>query len=648
MEEKFDVTGMTCAACQANVTRVVSKLDGVSHCDVSLLSNSMKVEFDQDKVNEQTICEAVKQIGYGASVHGQKTEVRKEWQNRQNRVESDQRSAKQRLTLSLVLLVPLLLIAMGPMVGLPILEGMEWMMVSALTQLILCLFILFIQRHFFTTGFKALIKKSANMDSLVAMGSGASFVYGLVGIYQMAYYFGVQNMEMAHMAMHSLYFESAATIVTLVSVGKYLESRSKAKTSDALDKLVDLAPKNATILRDGKEIVVSSESIRIHDVVVIRPGQRIPVDGKVISGTGYVDQSAITGESLPVEKNVGDSVISATMNENGTFQFEAEKVGEDTTLAKIIQLVDDAGNSKALIARLADKVSGVFVPVVILIALITFVAWLISGQTIQFALSNAISVLVISCPCALGLATPVAIMVGTGKAAENGILIKSAAILEQLHSIDTIVLDKTGTITSGKPSVQGVKVYTNISMNDFISMAASLESGSLHPLGQAIVEYAKDKNIKLQQPEQFTNISGRGIQAKLNGHVYLAGNKRLLEEKNIQINQNVLSDLDAYASLGQTPLIFVKDQNVIGLISVADTIRSTSQVALEQFKKKNMRVVMLTGDNQKTANAIGKSLSVDEVISDVLPQDKESVIRRLQEQGKKVMMVVMESMMRLH
>ena len=362
MEEKFDVTGMTCAACQANVTRVVSKLDGVSHCDVSLLSNSMKVEFDQDKVNEQMICEAVKQIGYGASVHGQKTEVRKEWQDRQNRVESDQRSAKQRLILSLVLLIPLLLIAMGPMVGLPILEGMEWMMVSALTQLILCLFILFIQRHFFITGFKALIKKSANMDSLVAMGSGASFVYGLVGIYQMAYYFGVQNIEMAHMAMHSLYFESAATIVTLVSVGKYLESRSKAKTSDALDKLVDLAPKNATILRDGKEIVVSSESIRIHDIVVIRPGQRIPVDGKVISGTGYVDQSAITGESLPVEKNVGDSVISATMNENGTFQFEAEKVGEDTTLAKIIQLVDDAGNSKAPIARLADKVSGVFVP----------------------------------------------------------------------------------------------------------------------------------------------------------------------------------------------------------------------------------------------------------------------------------------------
>lgn len=643
MEEKFDVTGMTCAACQANVTRAVSKLDGVTSCDVSLLSNSMKVEFDKDKVNEQTICDAVNQIGYGASVHGasqsEQDGFRKEWQDRQNRVELDQKNAKQRLILSLVLLIPLLLIAMGPMVGLPILEGMEWMMVSALTQLILCLFILFIQRHFFITGFKALIKRAPNMDSLVAIGSGASFVYGLVGIYQMAYYFGVQNMEMAHMAMHSLYFESAATIVTLVSVGKYLESRSKAKTSDALDKLVDLAPKNATILKDGKEVVVSSETIQKHDIVLIRPGQRIPVDGRVISGTGYVDQSAITGESLPVEKNIGDSVISATMNENGTFQFEAEKVGQDTTLAKIIQLVDDAGNSKAPIARLADKVSGVFVPVVIIIAVITGIAWLISGQTIQFALSNAISVLVISCPCALGLATPVAIMGGTGKAAENGILIKSAAILEQLHSIDTIVLDKTGTITSGKPSVQGIKLYTNTSVNDFISIAASLESGSLHPLGQAIVEYAKDKNSKLQQPENFTNISGRGIQARLNGHTYLAGNKRLFEENGIELNQTVLSDLDIYASIGQTPLLFAEDNKVIGLVSVADTVRSTSKTALEQFKKKNMHVVMLTGDNQKTANAIGKSLSVDEVISDVLPQDKESVIRKLQEQGKKVMMV---------
>ena len=341
MEEKFDVTGMTCAACQANVTRVVSKLDGVSHCDVSLLSNSMKVEFDQDKVNEQVICEAVKQIGYGASVHGEKGEVKKEWQNRQNRVESDQRSAKQRLILSLVLLIPLLVIAMGPMVGLPILEGMEWMMISALTQLILCLFILFIQRHFFITGFKALMKKSANMDSLVAMGSGASFVYGLVGIYQMAYYFGVQNIEMAHMAMHSLYFESAATIVTLVSVGKYLESRSKAKTSDALDKLVDLAPKNATILRDGKEVVVSSESIRIHDIVVIRPGQRIHVDGKVVKK--------------------GDKLWNLTYGEDGGMIIELK--GNGKGIIRMIGSEDDEfeytiENQKIIMINEGDSVEG--------------------------------------------------------------------------------------------------------------------------------------------------------------------------------------------------------------------------------------------------------------------------------------------------
>lgn len=643
MEKKFDVTGMTCAACQANVTRAVTKLDGVKNCDVSLLSNSMKVEYDENKVNEQQICESVTNIGYGASVHqAPKTEqagFRQEWKIRQDRVEFEQKNAKQRLIFSVILLIPLLAIAMGPMIGIPILDGMEWMMVSALSQLILCVFILFIQRHFFITGFKALWKKAPNMDSLVAIGSGASFVYALVGIYRMAYGLGVQNLEIAHMAAHSLYFESAATIVTLVSVGKYLESKSKAKTSDALSKLVDLAPKNATVLRDGKEVVIASESIQKNDIVIIRPGQRIPVDGKVISGTGYVDQSAITGESLPVEKNAGDMVISATMNENGTFKFQAEKVGQDTTLAQIIQLVDDAGNSKAPIARLADKVSGVFVPVVITIALITGIVWLVLGQSINFALSNAISVLVISCPCALGLATPVAIMVGTGKAAENGILIKSAAVLEQLHAIDTIVLDKTGTITSGKPSVQGIKTYTDMDTKSFVSLAASVEIGSQHPLAQAIVQYAANKNISTQKVEDFANIAGRGIEAKLDGHVYLAGNKRLLEEKNVPFNKTVLDDLNTYADLGQTPLLFVKDQQIIGLISVADTVRATSKQALKAFKEKNMHVVMLTGDNEKTARAIAKSLNVDEVISDVLPADKENVIRKLQSQNKKVMMV---------
>lgn len=643
MEKKFNVTGMTCAACQANVTRAVSKLDGVDSCDVSLLSNSMKVEYDENKVSEDMICAAVSNIGYGASVEGQNKSneqgFRQEWKTRQDLVETEQKSAKKRLIYSVILLIPLLAIAMGPMIGLPILDGMEWMMVSALTQLILCLFILFIQRHFFITGFKALVKKAPNMDSLVAIGSGASFVYALVGIYQMAYGLGMQNMEMAHMALHSLYFESAATIVTLVSVGKYLESKSKAKTSDALSKLADLAPKNATILKDGKEVVVSSESIQKGDIVVIRPGQRIPVDGSVISGTGYVDQSAITGESIPVEKNEGDSVISATMNENGTFQFRAEKVGQDTTLAQIIQLVDDAGNSKAPIARLADKVSGVFVPAVITIAIITGVVWLISGQSINFALSNAISVLVISCPCALGLATPVAIMVGTGKAAENGILIKSASVLEQLHTIDTIVLDKTGTITSGKPSVQSIKTYENLDKKSFIQIAASLEKGSQHPLGQAVVEYANTKHVELLDVTDFTNIAGRGIAANINQKQYLAGNKKLLEQQNIKLASNVIEDLNDFASKGQTPLLFVEDQKVIGLISVADSVRSTSKQALKELKQKGMHIVMLTGDNEKTAHAIASTLDVDEVISDVLPADKESMIRKLQDQNKKVMMV---------
>lgn len=643
MEKKFDVTGMTCAACQANVTRTVSKLDGVSSVDVSLLSNSMKVDFDENKVDSDTICQAVISIGYGASEKGKRSETsssfKSEWKQRQDKVEADQRTAKQRLVSSIILWIPLMCISMGPMVGIPILEGMHLMLVSAITQMILCLLILFIQRHFYITGFKALFKKSPNMDSLVAIGSGASLVYGMVGLYQMAYYFGVQNLEMAHAAMHSLYFESAATIVTLVSVGKYLESRSKAKTSDALGKLVDLAPKNATVLRDGKEVVISSDSIIKGDVVIVRPGQRIPVDGQVLNGTGYVDQSAITGESIPVEKNVGDTVISATMNENGTFQFRAEKVGQDTTLAQIIQLVDDAGNSKAPIARLADKVSGVFVPIVISIALITGIIWLLCGQTINFALSNAISVLVISCPCALGLATPVAIMVGTGKAAEHGILIKSAATLEQLHSIDTIVLDKTGTITSGKPVVQDIKVYSNIEVSSFISIAASLESGSLHPLGQAIVEYAKKRNMEIVECSDFMNISGRGIQANIKDSFYLAGNRKWMEENNVILGDEVISDLDSMASLGKTPLLFSENGKIIGLISVADSVRDTSKKALELLKQKGMHIVMLTGDNERTAKSIASSLNIDEVISDVLPADKESVTRQLQSENKKVMMV---------
>lgn len=638
-EKQFDVGGMTCAACQANVEKCVLKLDGVKKVDVSLLSNSMKVEYDENIVNENTISLAVENIGYSANVKGKQGEVsgfKQEWEARQKRVEDEQNKAKLRLIYSLLLLIPLMLISMGPMIGIPILAGEENAMISSMSQLLLATIILFIQNHFFIHGFKSLMKKAPNMDSLVAIGSLASYIYGLYSVYRMAYGFGYGNMQVVHHAMHALYFESAAMIVTLVSVGKYLESRSKSKTTDALSKLVDLAPKSATVIRDGQEILVSSSEVLQGDIVAIKPGQKIPVDGKIVSGIGYVDQSTITGESIPVEKHPGDMVISATLNQNGSFKFEALKVGDDTTLAQIIRLVDEAGNSKAPIARLADKVSGVFVPIVIAIAIVTAAVWLILGQSFEFALSNAISVLVISCPCALGLATPVAIMVGTGKAASQGILIKSAQSLETLHSIDTIVLDKTGTITSGRPSIQNIIKYKSMTDDDFLSLAASIEQGSEHPLALAILNQAKQKHLELKKVEDFEAVGGKGVVAKVEGKTYFAGNSSFIKEKGVSFKEKDVVDL---ADEGKTPLIFASTSEIIGIIAVADTIRDSSKAAIQEFKQKGLHVVMLTGDNRRTANAVGKGLNIDEVISDVLPADKESVIRRLQDQNRKVMMV---------
>ena len=475
------------------------------------------------------------------------------------------------------------------------------------------------------------------MDSLVAIGSGASFLYGLYALYRMAYGFGYGDMMMVHHSMHALYFESAAMIVTLVSVGKYLESRSKRKTGDALDKLMDLSPKNACVIRDGKEKMILASELMPHDQVVIRPGDRVPADGIIISGNGVLDQSAITGESIPVDKEVGDTVISATLNQNGSFIFEANKVGQDTTLAQIIKLVDEAGNSKAPIARVADKVSGIFVPIVIGIAIITGIVWILAGQSFEFALSNAVAVLVISCPCALGLATPVAIMVSTGKAAEYGILIKNAAALENMAHMDTIVLDKTGTITSGKPSVQ--QVVTDLDQRQFLALAASLEAGSGHPLGKAVVEYVQEQKIDVLPIDQFESISGKGIKGVVQGKPLLAGNYKFCKEQGVAFTDEILHGMEEAAGKGWTPLIFVQEQKVIGWISVADTIKETSKTAIHAFKQKGMHVVMLTGDNQKTAQTIAKELLVDEVISDVLPTDKENVIRTLQGQGRKVIMV---------
>lgn len=494
--EKFDITGMTCASCQANVTRGVQKHPGVREVNVSLLANQMSVTYDENVVGEADIVHAVENIGYGASPAGRaqdrEGDFRREWRRRTERAEEERQGMKRRLTASLILLVPLMYLAMGGMLSWPLpafLTGMENVFTSAFTQLLITIPIVFINRRFFESGFRALVKRAPNMDSLVAIGAGASIAYGIFAMYRMSSGLGHGDMAIAHQYAHSLYFESCAMVLTLVTVGKYLEARSKSHTSDALDKLVSLTPKTASVLRNGMEVKIPSEQVASGDIVVIRPGESIPVDGVVTEGNGFVDQSAITGESIPVGKKPGDEVISATVNQNGSFRFQASRVGEDTTLARIIRLVDDAGNTKAPIARLADKVSGVFVPVVIGIAIVTLVVWLIAGQSFEFALNCAVSVLVISCPCALGLATPVAIMVGTGKAAEYGILIKSAQSLENLHTIDTIALDKTGTITSGHPVVTDiVPLGTGKTSDELLRCAAAVESGSEHPLADAVMK----------------------------------------------------------------------------------------------------------------------------------------------------------------
>lgn len=648
--EKYNITGMTCAACQANVTRCVQKLEGVNDVNVNLLLNQMTVSYDEKKLDASKIVSAVKTIGYGATSMEKGSETgsfRSEWTSRQERTQENQKSMKKRLLLSVLLLVPLMYIAMGPMLSLPVpgfLLGMENMLVSAMAQLLLTLPILFVNRHFFQNGLKALLHRAPNMDSLVAIGSGASLIYGIFSMFRMAYGFGHGDMQLVHAYAHALYFESAAMILTLVTVGKYLEAKSKAKTSDALGKLVDLAPKTAVVVRNGTEQTIPAEQVVAGDVLIIRPGDKIPVDGLVTEGHGYVDQAAITGESIPVEKQPGDSVISATTNKNGTFHFRASKVGEDTTLAQIIRLVDEAGNTKAPIARLADRVSGVFVPIVIVIAILTATVWLFVGQSFEFALSNAIAVLVISCPCALGLATPVAIMVGTGKAAEMGILIKSAESLETLHAVDTVVLDKTGTITSGRPSVTDVIMLDSaLPEQTFLEEAAAVETGSEHPLAQAVVERAKSLKLSLPKAEGFAATAGRGVEAVVRTHTYLAGNLAFMEENGLLGDSGPSAKakeiVKRFAEEGKTPLLFARDRKLAGVVAVADTIRDSSQAAIRRFTEMGLHVVMLTGDNRATAEAIRKQLGIETAISDVLPTEKEANIRALQMKGKKVAMV---------
>ena len=648
--EKFSVTGMTCAACEANVTRSVKKLNGVSEVTVSLLANQMRVRFDENTVDTAEILRAVADAGYGAALLGQSKKqqesgFRGEWQRRQEEALQNQRGMKRRLVISIALLVPLMYVAMGEMLGLPVpafLSGTENALISAFTQFLIALPVLFVNRKFFTSGFHALLKRAPNMDSLVSVGTGASMLYGIFAIYRMAHGFGHGDMQAVHQYAHSLYFESAAMILTLVTVGKYLEARSKSKTSDALGKLVNLAPKTAAVIRDGMEQIIPSEQVVAGDIVVIKPGQSIPVDGVVTEGYGYVDQAAITGESIPVEKGAGDTVISATINKNGTFRFRASRVGEDTTLARIIRLVDEAGSTKAPIARLADKISGVFVPVVMGLAVLAGAVWMFAGESFEFALNCAVSVLVISCPCALGLATPVAIMVGTGKAAEYGILIKSAESLENLHTVDTVVLDKTGTITSGHPAVTDIIVLASgVAEREFLAEAACAESGSEHPLAAAVVEKAKDEGILYDAPDRFEMVAGRGVRAEAAGKTILAGNAAFLREQGVSgvDSDAVRKAVERLAAAGKTPLLFARCGTVSGVIAVADTIRETSRAAIRQFQAMGLQVVMLTGDNRLTAQAIREELGIAEAISDVLPTDKEACVRALQEKGHKVAMV---------
>lgn len=637
MKQKFDVTGMTCSACSAHVEKSVSKLEGVQCVNVNLLQNSMVVEYDDNALGTTDIIHAVESGGYGASVQG----GNKTQEAPKNVAAEEMHHMKRRLIASFCFLIPLFYISMGHMMGAPlpaILLGDENVMIFALTQLFLTIPVLIINKKYYVVGFKALWNRAPNMDSLIALGSAASVVYSVFAIYSMAYAMGHGDLMTAHHYGMELYFESAAMILTLITVGKYMETRSKGKTSEAISKLMDLAPKTATVLRNGVEQEIPVEEVVTGDTIIVKPGQRIPVDGKIMEGFSAVDESAITGESIPVEKQVGDTVIGATVNKSGYFRMTATRVGKDTTLSQIIALVEEAGASKAPIAKLADKVSGVFVPVVITIAVLAAVIWFVAGnQPFSFALSIGIAVLVISCPCALGLATPTAIMVGTGKGAEYGILVKSAESLEIAHQVQTVVLDKTGTLTEGKPVVTDVVLAKGILRNRLLKQAAAVEALSEHPLAEAIVAYAKEKEVAFEKAENLTATAGQGVEADVAGKHILAGNLKMMQEKGIQLGEWEAKAVEL-AEAGKTPLFFAENETFLGIVALADTLKPTSKAAVDAFHQMGIEVVMLTGDNKRTAEAIAKELDI-QVIAEVLPQDKEREVRRLQEQGKKVAMI---------
>ncbi len=660
MKERFDVTGMTCSACSSHVEKSVGKLTGVENVSVNLLTNSMQVEFDENKLDTAGIIKAVEDAGYGAAV---KDGHAKSWaktsgqsgsqeNNGLSAVEQNVKNMKKRLIVSLIFWIPLMYVSMGHMIyqwlNIPMppftmnfLHGNENAITYAFTQFLLLLPILIANQKYFKNGFKTLWHRSPNMDSLIAIGAGAAILYGIFAIYRIGYAMGHGDMMVVHQYAHDLYFESAGTILTLITIGKYLETKSKGKTSEAITKLLNLAPKTVTAVRDGVEQVVDAADVEKGEIFLVKPGESVAVDGIVLEGKSSFDESAITGESIPVPKQEGDTIVSASINKSGLIRAKATKVGEDTTIAQIIRLVEEASSSKAPIAKMADKIAGVFVPTVITIALITGVIWLISGATFEFAMSTAIAVLVISCPCALGLATPVAIMVGTGKGAENGILIKSGDALETAHQIDTVVLDKTGTITQGKPVVTDIICAAGKSADktQLLQIAGSLEKGSEHPLAEAIVNYCVTNNISLEKVTDFNALFGKGIEGTVSGTHYYAGNEKMMEEKGISLSTEQKNQIRELAKQGRTPLLFADKKQFLGIVAVADVVKPTSKEAVQKFRDYGIHVIMLTGDNEVTAQAIKEQVGIDEVIAGVLPTQKEEKISALKQAGHKVAMI---------
>lgn len=639
MKEKFKVSGMTCSACSTSVEQAVRKIDGVKSVNVNLLANNMVVEFDDERLKRDSIISAVTKAGYGAQIASKEESIPSISQK--NGIHDEIKELQTRVIVSLIFMITLLYVAMGPMVGIPIprwLEGIQNAANMALTQFLLTLPVIYVNRQYYQTGFRTLWRRNPNMDSLIAIGSTAAVLYSIYALFKIGSGLGHGDLTLVAKYSQDLYFESAAMILGLITLGKYLEARSKRKTSDAIAKLIDLAPKTAVVIRNDQEIEIPVAELSVGDIVIIKPGQSIPVDGVIVEGNSAVDESALTGESIPVAKQIGDKVISATINKAGMFKFEAQRVGEDTTLAQIIRLVEEAGSSKAPIAKLADQISGMFVPVVMGIAAAASIIWLLLGYPFEFALTIAVSVLVISCPCALGLATPVAIMVGTGQGALHGILIKSAEALETAHSLDTVVLDKTGTITEGKPRVTDIVPKAGLNPRDLLKIGASLEKPSEHPLAEAIVNEAGTQKLALLSVHNFLAVPGKGIRAEIDGQSYFAGNLAFMKEHGIDLGE-LEQTADGFADEGKTPMYFADDQGAIGLIAVADLVKPSSREAVEALKNQGIDVVMLTGDNKKTAEAMGRELKINSVRAEILPEDKEREIRMLQEQGKIVAMV---------